>query len=93
MIPNASNPTLETILVVDDNPPRYPRDVMSGEAAMEISCLNYGWAFIDKPFVSEKLVSMVRHAFHSRDRSQPGGREFDSRVDPEIAAGLELLAE
>ena len=43
--------------------------------------LNYGWAFIEKPFVSSKLVQMVIEVVRSPDRSQPGGNEFDSRKD------------
>jgi DNA-binding NtrC family response regulator len=43
--------------------------------------LNYGWAYIQKPFVAKKLVQMVTDVLHSKNRSQPGGHEFDSRKD------------
>jgi DNA-binding NtrC family response regulator len=43
--------------------------------------LNYGWAFIQKPFVPMKLVEMVTSVLHSSDRSQPGGHGFDTRKD------------
>jgi hypothetical protein len=43
--------------------------------------LNYGWAFIQKPFVTVKLLQMITDVLHSPDRSQPGGQEFDSRKD------------
>jgi hypothetical protein len=43
--------------------------------------LNYGWAFIQKPFVPSKLVQMVLNVLHSENRSQLGGQEFDSRKD------------
>ena len=44
--------------------------------------LNYGWAFIQKPFVPMRLVQMVTYVLHSPDRSQQlGGQEFDSRKD------------
>jgi DNA-binding NtrC family response regulator len=43
--------------------------------------LNYGWAFIAKPFLAEKLVQMVTDVLRSPDRSQLGGNEFDSRKD------------
>ena len=43
--------------------------------------LNYGWAFIAKPFVGEKLVHMVKDVLESIDRSQLGGKEFDARKD------------
>ena len=47
----------------------------------ELLVLNYGWAFIEKPFLVLKLVQMIKEVLHSSDRSQPGGREFDSRKD------------
>jgi DNA-binding NtrC family response regulator len=55
--------------------------LMSGGENGNLLVLNYGWAFIQKPFVSTKLVQMVTEVLHSRDRSQPGGQEFDSRKD------------
>jgi DNA-binding NtrC family response regulator len=55
--------------------------LMSGGADGNLLVLNYGWAFIQKPFVPKKLVEMVTDVLHSADRSQPGGQEFDSRVD------------
>jgi len=55
--------------------------LMSGGADGNLLVLNYGWAFIQKPFVPSKLVQMVTDVLHSEDRSQPGGQEFDSRKD------------
>jgi DNA-binding NtrC family response regulator len=55
--------------------------LMSGGADGNLLVLNYGWAFIQKPFVPKKLVEMVNDVLHSPDRSQVGGQEFDSRVD------------
>ena len=55
--------------------------LMSGGAGGNLLVLNYGWAFIQKPFVPVKLVKMVTEVLHSADRSQPGGQEFDSRKD------------
>ena len=55
--------------------------LMSGGDNGNLLVLNYGWAFIQKPFVSTKLVQMVTEVLHTRDRSQPGGQEFDSRKD------------
>ena len=53
--------------------------LMSGGENGNLLVLNYGWAFIQKPFVAVKLVQMINNVLHSRDRSQPGGQEFDSR--------------
>src|SRR4030095_14430254 len=55
--------------------------LMSGGVDGNLLVLNYGWAFIQKPFVPTKLVQMILNVLHSPDRSQPGGQEFDSRKD------------
>jgi len=55
--------------------------LMSGGAKGSLLVLNYGWAFIQKPFVPAKLVEMVTDVLHSKNRSQLGGQEFDSRKD------------
>jgi two-component system, cell cycle sensor histidine kinase and response regulator CckA len=55
--------------------------LMSGGANGELLVLNYGWAFIQKPFVPVKLVQMIQEVLHSPDRSQLGGHGFDSRKD------------
>jgi two-component system cell cycle sensor histidine kinase/response regulator CckA len=55
--------------------------LMSGGVDGNLLVLNYGWAFIEKPFVAEKLVRMINDVLHSPDRSQLGGNEFDSRKD------------
>ena len=55
--------------------------LMSGGAKGNLLVLNYGWAYIQKPFVPVKLVQMITDVLHSRNRSQLGGQEFDSRKD------------
>ncbi len=55
--------------------------LMSGGDNGNLLVLNYGWAYIQKPFVAVKLVQMVKGVLHSENRSQPGGQEFDSRKD------------
>ena len=55
--------------------------LMSGGVDGNLLVLNYGWAFIQKPFVASKLVQMVTNVLRSENRSQPGGQEFDSRKD------------
>jgi len=55
--------------------------LMSGGPEGNLLVLNYGWAFIQKPFVPAKLVQMINNVLHSANRSQPGGQEFDSRKD------------
>lgn len=56
---------------------------MSGGASGNLLVLNYGWAYLQKPFVAAKLVQMVNEVLHTKNRSQPGGQEFDSRKDRE----------
>ena len=55
--------------------------LMSGQQDGNLLVLNYGWAFIRKPFVATKLVEMVTEVLHSVNRSQLGGEGFDSRKD------------
>ncbi len=55
--------------------------LMSGAANGNLLVLNYGWAYIQKPFVAVKLTRMINDVLHTRNRSQPGGQEFDSRKD------------
>lgn len=51
---------------------------MSGFVGGDLLVLNYGWAFIDKPFVPKQLVEMVNTVLHSPDKSQ-GNHRFDTR--------------
>jgi DNA-binding NtrC family response regulator len=55
--------------------------LMSGGNNGNLLVLNYGWAYIQEPLVSTKLVEMLTDVLHSADRSQFGGHEFDSRKD------------
>jgi len=54
---------------------------MSGGAHDTMMVLNYGWAFLQKPVVAQKLVEMINDVLHNPDRSQLGGESFDSRLD------------
>jgi DNA-binding NtrC family response regulator len=55
--------------------------LMSGGPSGNLLVLNYGWAFVQKPFVATKLVQMITDVLNSPNRSQLGGQEFDSRKD------------
>jgi two-component system cell cycle sensor histidine kinase/response regulator CckA len=55
--------------------------LMSGWVTGSLLVLNYGWAYIQKPFVSVRLVQMINEVLHTPNRSQLGGQEFDSRKD------------
>jgi DNA-binding NtrC family response regulator len=79
-MPLMSGPDLGELLKKDR--PDMHVMLMSGGVNGNLLVLNYGWAFIQKPFVSARLVQMITEVLHSADRSQPGGQEFDSRKDP-----------
>lgn len=54
--------------------------LMSGQENGNLLVLNYGWAYIQKQVIAEKLVRMVTDVLHAPDRSQLGD-EFDSGKD------------
>ena len=78
-MPLMSGPDLGEML--KKNRPDMHVMLMSGGASGNLLVLNYGWAYIQKPFLAVKLVQMVKEVLHSPNRSQPGGQEFDSRKD------------
>jgi DNA-binding NtrC family response regulator len=53
--------------------------LMSGLAGGSMLVLNYGWAFIEKPFLTGKLLEMVGVVLHSPDKSQ-GKNQYDTRL-------------
>ncbi len=53
--------------------------LMSGGKTDSLLVLNYGWAFLAKPFIAKRLVEMIEDVLHSPNRSQTGGQEFDTR--------------
>ncbi|MEO8592453.1 MAG: response regulator [Candidatus Solibacter sp.] len=78
-MPGMSGPDLG--LILKKARPQMHVMLMSGGNNGNLLVLNYGWAFIQKPFVASKLVQMIIEVVRSADRSQPGGQEFDSRKD------------
>jgi DNA-binding NtrC family response regulator len=55
--------------------------LMSGGENGNLLVLNYGWAFIQKPFVATRLIQMIIEVLRSPDRSQRSGQEFDTRKE------------
>jgi two-component system, cell cycle sensor histidine kinase and response regulator CckA len=55
--------------------------LMSGGQNGNLLVLNYGWAYIQKPFVATRLVQMIIEVLRSPDRSQRSGQEFDTREE------------
>ena len=54
--------------------------LMSAGIDGNLLVLNYGWAYIQKPFVAVKLVAMVNSVLHSPDETQDSNA-FDKRKD------------
>ena len=54
--------------------------LMSGLPGGNLLVLNYGWAFIEKPFLMGKLLEMINAVLHSPDKSQ-GSRQYDKRKE------------
>jgi len=78
-MPNMSGPNLGETL--KKTRPEMHVMLMSGGSNGNLLVLNYGWAFVEKPFVASKLIKMISEVLNSPNRSQPGGQEFDSRKD------------
>lgn len=78
-MPGMSGPDLAEALKVTR--PDMQVMLMSGAVNGNLLILNDGWAYIQKPFVAMKLVQMINDLLRTRNRSQRGGQEFDSRKD------------
>lgn len=74
-MPDMSGPELGELL--KKSRPDMRVMLMSGFSG-NLLVLNYGWAFIGKPFLAQKLVEMVMDVLHTPDRSQ-GFSKFDTR--------------
>ena len=80
-MPEMSGPDLGEALK-KSRPDMHVMLMSGGGNSGNLLVLNYGWAYIQKPFIPVKLVEMVSEVLHSPNRSQAGGQEFDSRKDP-----------
>ena len=54
--------------------------LMSGFTGENLLALNYGWAFIQKPFAPVKLLEMINVVLHTAWRSQ-GSHECETRME------------
>src|SRR5580700_1279648 len=54
--------------------------LMSGFPGGNLLVLNYGWSFIEKPFVPAKLLEMVNDVLHTPNKSQDAN-QYDVRKD------------
>jgi len=53
--------------------------LMSGGQQGNLLVLNYGWAYIQQPFVRIELIKMIKDVLHQPNQSQPGGQRYDTR--------------
>ena len=70
MMPDMSGPVIAKLL--KKHRPEMRVMLMSGYPDGDMLFLNYGWHFIEKPFLAAKLVERVNDMLHSPD-SQPRG--------------------
>lgn len=64
--------------------------LMSGYPGGALLVLNYGWHYIEKPFVPSMLVSRIKDALRGETREQTTDR-FDSLKEPRRSFGRPLL--
>ena len=83
-MPGMSGPSLGTALKLAR--PDLHIMFMSGFAGGDLLVLNYGWAFIEKPFVTTKLLEMVNDVLHTPNKSQ-GTHQYDTRKDVDPGDG------
>jgi two-component system, cell cycle sensor histidine kinase and response regulator CckA len=76
MMPNMSGPDLA--LKLKESRPDMRVMLMSGFPNGAMLVLNYGWYFIEKPFVSAQLVTKINEILQEENRDQ-GTDHFDTR--------------
>jgi two-component system cell cycle sensor histidine kinase/response regulator CckA len=79
MMPDMSGPAVAELL--KNRRPDMRVMLMSGYHDGDLLILNYGWHFIEKPFVPTMLVKKVNEVLHSPERSQRND-QFDTRIQP-----------
>jgi two-component system, cell cycle sensor histidine kinase and response regulator CckA len=79
MMPDTSGPAIAQLL--KEHRPEMRVMLMSGYPGGDMLFLNYGWHFIEKPFLPAQLVARVNDLLHTAERSQ-GDAHFDTRNEP-----------
>ena len=82
MMPDMSGPAIAELL--KNRRPEMRVMLMSGYHDGDLLLLNYGWHFIEKPFVPTALVKKVNEILHTPERSQ-GNDQFDTRIKPKAS--------
>jgi two-component system cell cycle sensor histidine kinase/response regulator CckA len=78
MMPDMSGP--ELALKLKEMRPEMRVMLMSGYDGGEMLVLNYGWYFIEKPFVAIQLVAKINEVLNEEMRGQ-GTDHFDTRIE------------
>jgi FixJ family two-component response regulator len=76
MMPSMSGP--ELALRLKKSRPDMRVMLMSGYPNGALLVLNYGWHFIEKPFVAAQLIAKINEILHQEIRDQ-GTDHFDTR--------------
>jgi two-component system, cell cycle sensor histidine kinase and response regulator CckA len=79
MMPDMSGPIISKML--KKHRPEMRVILMSSYPDGDMLFLNYGWHFVEKPFLPAKLVEKVNDILHSPDHSQTDD-QFDPRIEP-----------
>jgi two-component system, cell cycle sensor histidine kinase and response regulator CckA len=82
MMPDMSGPVISKLL--KKHRPEMRVILMSGYADGDMLFLNYGWHFVEKPFLPAKLIERVNDVLHTPDLSQ-GDNDFDTRLKPKAS--------
>ena len=82
MMPDVSGPDLA--LKLKELRPEMRVILMSGYRSGGMLVLNYGWYFIDKPFVAAQLVAKINEVLREELRDQ-GTDHFDTRKKSELS--------
>jgi two-component system cell cycle sensor histidine kinase/response regulator CckA len=81
MMPDVSGPDLA--LKLKELRPEMRVILMSGYGSGEMLILNYGWYFIEKPFIAGQLVAKINEVLREELRDQ-GTDHFDTRKKSDL---------
>ena len=87
MMPEVSGPDLA--LKLKELRPEMRVMLMSGYDSGGMLVLNYGWYFIEKPFVAVQLVAKINEVLHGEMRDQ-GTDHFDTRKNSDLSRHAHL---
>jgi len=81
MTPDMSGPAISGL--IKKHRPEMRVILMSAYEGGDMLFLNYGWHFVQGPFLPAKLIERVKDVLHTPERSQ-GEDQFDTRIAENI---------